>query len=44
MEISIVPLTTHGWAALQRFTMTLKLKTQHYKSKCKTERRGGGRE
>ena len=35
MEISIVPLTTHAWAASQRFTMTLKLKAQHYKSKLK---------
>ena len=35
MEISIAPLTTHAWAASQRFTMTLKLKAQHYKSKLK---------
>ena len=35
MEISIVPLTTHAWIASQLFTMTLKLKTQHCKSKLK---------
>ena len=35
MEISIAPLTTHAWAASQRFTMTLKLKTHHNKSKLK---------
>ena len=35
MEISIAPRTTHAWAASQRFTTTLKLKTQHYKSKLK---------
>ena len=35
MEISIALLTTHAWAASQRFTMTLKLQTQHYKSKLK---------
>ena len=35
MEISIALLTTHAWAASQRFTMTLKLKTQHYESKSK---------
>ena len=33
--ISIAPLTTHAWAASQRFTMTSKLKTQHNKSKSK---------
>ena len=31
----IAPLTTHAWAASQRFTMRLKLKTQHYKSTLK---------
>ena len=35
MEIYIAPLTTHAWAASQHFTMTLKLKTQHHKSKVK---------
>ena len=35
MEISIAQLTTHARAASQRFTMTLKLQTQHYKLKVK---------
>ena len=35
MEISIAPLTTHAWAASQRFPMTLKLQTQQYKYKLK---------
>ena len=35
MEISIVPLTTHAWAASQRFPMTLKLQTQQYRYKLK---------
>ena len=33
MEISTAPLTTHAWAASQSFTMTLKRKAQHNKSK-----------
>ena len=44
MEISIAPLPTHAWAASQRFTMTLKLQTQHYKSKLKLKGdRGAGK-
>ena len=44
MEISIAPLVTHAWAASQRFTMTLKLQTQHYKSKLKLKGdRGAGK-
>ena len=35
MEISKAPLTIHAWADAQRFTMTLKLKTQHYASNFK---------
>ena len=42
MEISIAPLTTHAWAASQRFKMALKLQTQHYKSKLKWKGGGGG--
>ena len=42
MEISITPLTTHAWAASQRFTLTSKLQTQHYKSKLKWKGEGGG--
>ena len=42
MEISIAPLTTHAWAASQRLTMKLKLKTQHYKSKLKWKGEGSG--
>ena len=41
MKVSIAPLTTHAWAASQRFTMTLKLKTQRYKSKWKGEKGEG---